>query len=130
MSKFHITFSIEPSLTKKQQRHNVNELALFDPYTKWKVNGLPTNDLNSVHADFSSDNRITVTDNCAQSQADPDTVKLSPFQDVEVIEFEDMCDDDAPNLDIASLCAIATLQSGLDFSEEIIPTYIILTIIN
>ena len=41
-----------------------------------------------------------------------------------------MCDDDAPKLDINSLCAIAALQSGLDFSKESIPTDIILTIIN
>ena len=43
MSEFHITFAIEPALTKKQQRHNANELTLFDPRTKWTGNELPTN---------------------------------------------------------------------------------------
>ena len=41
-----------------------------------------------------------------------------------------MCDDDATDLNIVSLRAIAALQSGLDFSEESIPTNIILTVIN
>ena len=67
VNKFHITFAVEPILTKKQQRHNANELALFDPRTKWTGNGLPTNDLHRVNADFSSSNRITVTDDHAQS---------------------------------------------------------------
>ena len=93
MNEFHITFAIEPSLTKKQQHHNANELALFDPRTKWKGNELPTNDLNLVNADFSSGNCITVTDNRAQFQVDQDTTKLSPFQDVADVEFKDVCDD-------------------------------------
>ena len=41
-----------------------------------------------------------------------------------------MYDDDAPDLDVVFLRAVAALQSGLDFSEESIPTNIILTIIN
>ena len=49
---------------------------------------------------------------------------------MEDIEFEDMCDNDAPQLDILTLRAIAGLQSGLDFSEESILTGIILTVIN
>ena len=121
VSEFHTTFAIELSLTKKQQQHNANKLALFDPSTKLKGNELPTNDLNHVNADFSSGNCITVTDNRAQSRVD---------QNVENIEFEDMCDDDALDLDIVSLHAIAALRSGLDFSEESIPTNIILPVIN
>ena len=46
------------------------------------------------------------------------------------MEFEDVCDDDYPQLDIVSLRAISALRSGLDFSEEIIPTDIMLTVIN
>ena len=130
MCEFHITFAIEPPLNAKQRCHNVNNLSLFDPRTKWTENELPTNDLNCVHADFSSSNRITVTDHCAQSCVDPDTVKLSLFQDVEDIEFEDICDDDSPQLDIITLQAIAALRSDLDFSEDSIPTDIILTVIN
>ena len=83
---------------------------------------MPTNDLNRVNAYFSSSNHIAVTN--------PDTVKLLLFQDVEDIKFEDMCDDDAPQLDIVTLRAIAALQSGLDFSKESISTDIILTLIN
>jgi len=128
--EFHIMFAIEPTLTANQRRHNANELALFDLQTKWKGNELPTNDLNRVNADFSSSNRITVTDDCAQSRVNRDTAKFSPFQDVEDIDFEDMCDDDAPILDIVSLHTIAALWSGLDFSKESIPTDIILTVIN
>ena len=41
-----------------------------------------------------------------------------------------MCDDDAPQLNFVTLHAIAALRTGLDFSEENIPTDIILTIIN
>ena len=130
MCGFHITFAIEPTLTTKQCRLNTNELALLDPRKKWKGNELPTNDLNRVNVDFSSSNRITVTDHRAQSCVDPDTAQLSLFQDVEDIEVEDMCDDDAPQLDIITLCAIAALLSGLDFSKESIPTDIILTVIN
>ena len=48
VSQFHITFAIEPALNARQRRHNVNELALFDPRTKWTGNELPTNDLGSV----------------------------------------------------------------------------------
>ena len=91
--------------------------------TKWIGNELPTNNLNCVHADFSSSKCITVTDDCAQSRVHPDTVKLSPFQDVEDLKFEDICDDDAPDLDIV-------LQSGLDFSGGSISADIILTVIN
>ena len=87
----------------------MNKLALFDLRKKWKGNELPTNDLNRVDTYFSSSNHITVTDNYAQSCVDPDTAKLSPFSEVEDIEFEDMCNDDAPQIDIATLCAIATL---------------------
>ena len=128
--EFHITFAIEPTLTAKQQHHDENELALFDPQTKWKGNELPKNDLNCVNTDFSSSNHITVTDNHAQSRVNPHTTKFSLFQDVEAIEFEDMCDDDATHLDIVTLHAIAALRSGLDFSKERIPTNIILTVIN
>ena len=96
MCQFHITFAIEPALNARQRRHNANELALFDPRTKWTGNELPTNDLGRVHAKFSSSKGITVTDHCAQSRVDPNTVKLSPFQDLEDTEFEDVCDDDYP----------------------------------
>ena len=103
---------------------------LSDPRTKWTGNGLPTNDLGCVHADFSSNKRITVTDHRAQSCVDPNTAKLSPFQDVEDIEFEVICDDDYPQLDIVSFRAISALRFGLDFSEESIPTDMMLTDIN
>ena len=49
---------------------------------------------------------------------------------MEDIEFEDMCDDDAPQFDIVILRFIAALRSGLDFSKGSIPTDIILTVIN
>ena len=49
---------------------------------------------------------------------------------MEDIAFEDICDDDAPQLDIVTLSAIAALHSGLNFSKESIPTDIILTVIN
>ena len=101
--QFHITFALEPSLTARQQRHNANELALFDPQTKWSGNELPTNDLNRVQADFSSSKHVTVTDNRAKFRVDPCTAKLSPFQDVEDIELEDICDDNVQQLDIVSL---------------------------
>ena len=130
VSEYHITFVIESTLIAKQQRHNANELALFDPCTKWIGNELSTNNLNCINADFSTSRRITITDNRAQSWVHPDTAKLSPFQDVEDIEFEDICDDDDPDLNIVTLCSIAALQLGLDFSEESIPTNIILTVIN
>ena len=69
---------------------------------------MPANDINCVHADFSSSNRITVPDHRSQSRVYPDTAKLSLFQDVEDIEFEDICDDDdASQLDIVTLYAIA-----------------------
>ena len=100
MCEFHITFAIEPPLNAKQRHHNTNELALVDPWTKWKGNELPTNNLNRVHADFSSSNRITATDHRAQSRVDPDTAKLSPFQDVEDIAFKVICDNDARQLNI------------------------------
>ena len=86
--------------------------------------------MNRFNDDFSSSNRITVTDEHAQTRVHPDTTKLSPFQDVKDIEFEDICDDDAPDLDIIIFCTITSLRSGLDFSDDIIPTDIILTIIN
>ena len=128
--EFHITFAIEPTLTAKQRCHNTNELALFGSRTKWNGNGLPTKDFNCVNADFSSSKRSTATDHSAQSRVDPDTTKLLPFQDVKDIEFGDMCDVGTPQPDIVTLRAIAALQSGLDFSEECIPTDIILTVIN
>ena len=91
---------------------------------------MPSNDSNCVNTEFSSSNRITVTDEHAQSQVHPNTVELSPFQDVEDIEFEDICVDNAPDRDIVTLRAIAALRSGLDFSKDSIPTNIILIVIN
>ena len=61
---------------------------------------------------------------------DPDTAKLSLFQDVEDIDFDNVCDDNAPQLDIVSLQAISALRSGLDFSADSISTDIMLTVIN
>ena len=103
VSQFHITFALEPTLTVRQRRHNANELALFDPRTKWSGNELPTHNLNHVQIDFSSSKHVKVTDDCAKFRVDPCTAKLSPFQDVEDIELEDICDDDVPQLDIVSL---------------------------
>ena len=130
VSQLHITIAIEPAFNARQRRHNADELALFDPRTKWTGNELPTNDLGCVHANFSSSKRITVTDHRAQSRVDPATAKLLPFQDAKDIEFEDVCDDDYPQLDIVSFRAISALRSGLDFPEESIPTDIMLTVIN
>ena len=73
---------------------------------------------------------LTVTDDHTQSQLDPDTAKISQFQDVEDIKFKNICDDDASQVDIVTLCAIAALLSSPDFSKEIIPTDIILIVIN
>ena len=91
---------------------------------------MPANDLNCVNAKFNSSNRITVTNDITQSQVHSDTAKLSTFQDVEDIKLKDICVDDAPDLDIITLRDIASLRSGLDFSEESIPTDNILTVIN
>ena len=71
-----------------------------------------------------------MTNDRAQSWIHPDIAKLSLFQDVEDIDFEDIYGDDAPDLNIVSLFAITTLRSGLDFSKESIPTNVILTVIN
>ena len=79
MCKLHIMFAIEPTLTTKQRCHNVNKITLFDPQMKWKGNELQTNDLNRVNTNFSSSNRITVTDHRVQSCVDPDTAKLLLF---------------------------------------------------
>ena len=54
----------------------------------------------------------------------------SHFQGDDVTGLEDVCDDDIPDLDIATIRAIAALCSGLDFSEDSIPTDVILIVIN
>ena len=41
-----------------------------------------------------------------------------------------MCDNDAPDLIIATVLVIATLRSGLDFFEDSIPTDVIQIVIN
>ena len=41
-----------------------------------------------------------------------------------------MCDNGTPNLDVATTRVIAALCSGLDFSEDRIPTDVILIVIN
>ena len=41
-----------------------------------------------------------------------------------------MCNNDVPNLDIATIRAIAALCLGLDFSEDSIPTDVIQIVIN
>ena len=68
VDEFHIIFAIKPTRTAKQQRHNSNELALFNHRTKWTGNELPTNNLNCVNADFSSSNCITITDERVQTR--------------------------------------------------------------
>ena len=83
-----------------------------------------------MHADFSSNKRITETNYRAQSCVDTDTAKLSPFQYIEDVEFEDVCNDDYPQLDIVLLRAILALRSALDFPEETIPTDKLLTAID
>ena len=130
MLQFHITFVLEPRLTKKQRRHNANELALFDPRTKWTGNELPTHDLNQVGVDCSSKNRINLIDDCAKRWVDTQTVILSLFQDYADIDFEDICNSDVPDLNIHTLCAISALRSGLDFSVDRIATDFIHTVIN
>ena len=79
-----------------------------------------------------SANSITVVDDLAHTRVKSDTVKLSPFQDDDDIDLEDVCDNDTPDLDIATIRAIAALCSGLDFSvsENSILTDLILIIIN
>ena len=86
--EFYTTFTNEPTLTKKQQRHNANEFALFDLCTMWKSNELPTNDLNRVNTEFSSSNRIIVTDDCAQPWVHPDTAKLQLSFDLEDLDWD------------------------------------------
>ena len=83
-----------------------------------------------MQTDFSSRKRITVTNDRAKFCVYSCTAKLSPFQDVEDIELEDICDDDVPQLDIVSLWAISSLFLGLDFSADSISTDIMLTVIN
>ena len=95
VSQLHITFAVEPVLNAQQRRHNANELALFDPQTKWSGNKLQTNDLNCVQTDVSSSRYIMVTDHHAKSRVDPDTNNLPPFEDVENIDFDNIGDDDA-----------------------------------
>ena len=113
LREFYITFAVESVFTKKQQSHNINKLALFGPNTKWRGNELPINDVNCVNVSFRSRNGITVSDDRVQSQIHPDTAKISLFQDVEDIKFKYICDNDASNLDIITLYAIAILQLGL-----------------
>ena len=55
---------------------------------------------------------------------------ISSFQDDDNIDLEDACDSDAPDLDIATICTIAALRSGLDFSEDSITTDVIQIVIN
>ena len=38
------------------------------------------------------------------------------------MDLEDICDNDTPDLDIATIRAITALKSGLDFSEDSIST--------
>ena len=112
-SEFHVTFALEPAPTAKQIRQNVGKVALFAPNTKWKGNVLPTNDLylQNVH-------KHLVTN------------KRSPFQDTFDTPFEDILDSDTPELNIHTICAIAALRSGLDFSAESVSTEMIQTVIN
>ena len=72
----------------------------------------------------------TVIDNRARARIKSDTVQLSPFQDDDDIDLEDVCDNDTPNLDIATIQVIAALWSDLDFSEDSIPTDVIQIVIN
>lgn len=95
------------NLALPQVWYNYNELAIVDPHTKWKENKLPTNDLNCVDAGVSSKSYITVIDDYVQTWLYPDIVKLSPFQDVEVIEFEDKCENNIPDL---SVCRFLTFM--------------------
>ena len=81
MCEFYIAFALEPVLTVTHKGHNINELALFDPNTKWKQNELPTTNFNLNHV-------ATVIDTVNK------TVKLFPFQDFLDIEFEDVLDSD------------------------------------
>ena len=60
------TFVVEPALTAKQKKHNANELALFEPNTKWSGNELPTNDL---HVAKLSTKPRTKHQSCAKSRA-------------------------------------------------------------
>ena len=79
---------------------------------------------------YNSADRITVVDDRAQSRVQSDTVKLSPFQDVDDIDLEDICKYDTPDLDITTIRAIAALKSGLDFSEDSISTDFIQVVIS
>ena len=117
-----------PFANVKQKRHNANKLALFALGTKQKGNVLLTNDLNHAGAKFGSANRATVVDDRAHVHIKSDTVKLSPFQDNNNIDLEDVCDSDIPDLDITTI-TIATLCSGLNFLEGSITSDVIQTVI-
>ena len=118
--EFHIIFPVEPKLMATRKQHNTDKLAFFAPNTKWKGNKLPTNDLNL--------NRVAVVDNCIHVESN--TVNLTLFQDNLDMDFEDICDGEAPELDLQTIRAIAAPRSGLYFSEDRISSIMILTVIN
>ena len=73
-------------------------------------------------------NRIAVDDNRARIKSD--TVKLTPFQDDIGMDFDDVCDGEAPEFDLQAIQAIAALCSGLDFWEQSVSSDLIQIVIN
>ena len=100
----------------------------FSPTNQFTLNRMYVG--SDVGPSIGSTNCITVIDNRACAVVKSDTVKLSPFQDADDIDLEDVYDNDALNLDIATIQAIAALRSSLDFLEDTIPTDVIQIVIN
>ena len=121
-----------PSLNPSYQYSNQRYVQV-----RWsRLQGINQVTLNSICVgidiglSIGSANRITIIDDRARTRVKSDTVKLSPFQDDDDIDLEDVCDNDTPDLDITTIWVITTLCSGLDFSEDNIPTGVIQIVIN
>ena len=105
-------------------------------FFNWKDNELTEIDLDcidvgsNVGPKFGSANCVTVIDNRVHARVKSDTVKLASFQDDDNMELDNVCNSYISDLGITTICAIAALYSGLDFSEDSITTDIIQTIIN
>ena len=89
MSQFHIFLSLEPTLNATQKRHNLKELSLCAPNTKWKGNKL----LNLMVWIVSLSPMIVAM---FVSSVSP----YSLFQDEVDIDFEDVLNSDTPVLNI------------------------------
>ena len=117
--------SLNPSLFYKITTNDGPDFSLINQVT---LNRICVS--TDVGPSVGSANYITIIDDHAHTRVKSDTVKLSPFQDDDDIDLEDVCDNDTPDLDIATIQASADLRYGLDVSEDSIPTDVILIIIN